>query len=56
MRVEDARTTIQHRREARRQYDEHNSPVIDEPAPVVGGYLPSEVGCPDFTNAFQQVR
>jgi hypothetical protein len=54
--VEDARTTIERRPEARRQSDARNGPIVDEPAPKVRGYLPYEVGCPAFTRELWQVR
>ena len=53
---EDACTTIERRREARRQSDACNGPITDEPAPGVGRYLPYEVGCSSFTHELRQVR
>ena len=55
-RAEDARTTIEWHREARRQSDARNGPIVDELAPGVCGYLPYEVGCPAFTRELRQVR
>ena len=54
--LEDARTTIEHQREARHQSDRWAGPTMDHPAP--GGYdcLPYEVGCPAFTRELRQVR
>jgi hypothetical protein len=48
-RVEDARTTIEWRRETRRRSDERNGPIDDEPAPGVDRFLPFTVDYPAFT-------
>ena len=46
---EDARTTIERRRDARHQSDRRAGPTMDHPALGGSGGLPYEVGCPDFT-------
>ena len=53
---EDARTTIERRREARRQSDRRAGPTVDEPALGYSGSLPYEVGCPVFTRELQRVQ
>lgn len=46
---EDARTTIEQRREARHQSDRRTGPTVDRPESGDSGDLPYEVGCPAFT-------
>ena len=46
---EDARTTVERRRETRRQSDKRAGPAMDHPAPGGSGGLPYEVGCLAFT-------
>ena len=53
---EDARITIERRREAHCQSDRRNGPSASDTMPSVGGYLPYEVGCPAFTRELRQVR
>jgi hypothetical protein len=53
---EDARTTIERRREARYQSDKRAGPAVDEPAPGDAGDLPYEVGTPAFTRELRQVQ
>ena len=52
--LEDARTTIERRRDARHQSDRRAGPTMDHPAPGGYGGLPYEVGCPAFTYELRQ--
>ena len=53
---EDARTTIEHRRDARHQSDRRAGPTMDHPAPGSYDGLPYEVGCPAFTRELRQFQ
>src|SRR4051812_16693236 len=53
---EDARTRIEHRREARRQSDQRAEPSVDMHAPGEPGDLPYAVRCPAFTRELRQVQ
>jgi hypothetical protein len=53
---EDARTTIEQRREVRYQSDKRAGPAVDEPAPGDASDLPYEVGTPAFTRELRQVQ
>lgn len=52
---EDARTTIERRREAHRQSDKRAGPTVDKYAPEEPGGLPYAVTCPAFTRELRQV-
>jgi hypothetical protein len=53
---EDARTTIERRREAHRQFDKRAGPTVDMHAPGDPGDLPYAVSCPAFTRELRQVQ
>ena len=51
---EDARTTIERRRDTRYQSDKRAGPAMDHPAPGGADDLPYKVGCPTFTRELRQ--
>ena len=53
---EDARTTIERRRDTRHQSDKRAGPAMDHPAPGGSGGLRYEVGCPAFTHELRRGR
>ena len=53
---EDARTTIERRRDTRHQSDKRAGPAMDHPALGGSGSLPYEVGCLAFTRELRQFQ
>ena len=53
---EDTHIVIEQQRDDHRRTDGSGGPDIDKHALVIGGYLPFEVRCPDFTHELRHVR